>query len=67
MYFSKDLHPTLSAIFREELNKYGHIYMFNYLPRVPLEAIPINLIPGKTDEAKAMMHMILNNLDPKVA
>jgi urocanate hydratase len=25
------------------------------------------LIPGKTVEAKAMMLMILNNLDPKVA
>ena len=66
-YFSKDLHGKLSSIFREELNQYGHIYAFNYLPRAPLEAIPIELIPGKSIEAKAMMHMIMNNLDPRVA
>lgn len=41
--------------------------MFNYLPRVGLEALPINLLPGQTVEAKAMMHMILNNLDNRVA
>ena len=66
-YFTKDLHPSLSQIFRQELNDYGHIYMFNYLPRVPLEALPIDIIPGKTLEARAMTHMILNNLDPRVA
>jgi hypothetical protein len=41
--------------------------MFNYLPRVGLEALPIDLLPGQTTEAKAMMHMILNNLDNRVA
>ncbi len=41
--------------------------MFNYLPRVPLEALPYDLCPGTLPEAKAMIHMILNNLDPKVA
>ena len=67
MYFTKDLHSKLEPIFREELEKYGHIYMFNYLPRVGLEALPISLLPGQTNEAKAMMHMILNNLDNRVA
>ena len=66
-YFTKDLHGKLSQIFREELNQYGHIYAFNYLPREPLEALPLDLIPGKTAEARAMIHMILNNLDPRVA
>jgi len=66
-YFTKDLHGKLDKIFRKELHQYGHIYAFNYLPRIPLEALPLNLIPGKTVEARAMMHMILNNLDPRVA
>lgn len=67
MYFTKDLHKKLEPIFREELDKYGHIYMFNYLPRVGLEALPISLLPGQTIEAKSMIHMILNNLDNRVA
>lgn len=66
-YFSKDLHEQLAAIFREELNTYGHIYAFNYLPRVPLQAIPYNQIHGMSIEGRAMMHMIMNNLDPRVA
>jgi urocanate hydratase len=41
--------------------------MFNYLPRVPPEALPIDVIPGKTIEARSMIHMILNNLDQRVA
>ena len=67
IYFTKHLHNKLEPIFREELDKYGHIYMFNYLPRVGLEALPINLLPGQTIEAKSMIHMILNNLDNRVA
>ena len=67
IYFAKELHSKLDAIFREELKTYGHIYMFNYLPRVHPEALPYDMIPGQTMEARAMIHMILNNLDPKVA
>lgn len=66
-YFTNDLHAQLDPIFRKELEQYGHIYMFNYLPRVFPEALPFEMIPGKTIEARAMQHMILNNLDPKVA
>jgi urocanate hydratase len=66
-YFQKDLHPKLKQIFEKELEEYGHIYMFNYLPKFHLEAIPIDLLPGDNDTAKSMIHMILNNLDPKVA
>jgi urocanate hydratase len=66
-YFHKDLHTKLIPIFKSELEEYGHIYMFNYVPKVNLEAVPIELIPGKNDTSKSMIHMILNNLDPKVA
>ena len=31
-YFKKDIHGELAPIFREELNKYGHIYAYNYMP-----------------------------------
>jgi len=66
-YFHKDLHSKLIPIFKKELEDYGHIYMFNYLPKVHLEAVPYNLIPSKSETANAIIHMILNNLDPKVA
>ena len=66
-YFVKGLHPKLGHIFREELHNFGHIYAFNYLPKVPLEALPYDLLPGQSMDAKAMQHMILNNLDPRVA
>ena len=66
-YFDKKLHEKLIPIFNKELEEYGHIYMYNYLPKVNLESIPFELIPGKSHTAKSMMHMILNNLDPKVA
>jgi urocanate hydratase len=61
------LHPKLEKVFREELEQYGHIYMYHYMPKVNLEAIPFETIPGKMTEARAMIHMILNNLDPRVA
>lgn len=66
-YFVKDLHPQLTKIFQAEMEQYGHIYMFNYMPKTDLEAIPFAEIPGQTVEARAMIHMILNNLDPRVA
>jgi len=66
-YFDKKIHQKLAQIFKKELEEFGHIYMFNYLPNVDLEAVPLHYLPGKCDKAKSMMHMILNNLDPKVA
>lgn len=66
-YFQKDLHLKLKHIFTQELEQYGHIYMFNYVPKVNLESVPLHMLPGNNDNAKSMMHMILNNLDPKVA
>ena len=66
-YFTQDLHDKLEPVFRAELEKYGHIYMFNYIPRVHLEALPISMIPGRCVDGRAMMHMIMNNLDVKVA
>jgi urocanate hydratase len=66
-YFHKDLHAKLRPICRHELDTYGHIYFYHLLPQKHLWAIPFDCIPGNTLEARAMTHMILNNLDPAVA
>lgn len=66
-YLHPSLHETAAPIFKAELENYGHIYGFNFLPATHLKAIPFHQIPAKTTDARAMMHMILNNLDPAVA
>jgi hypothetical protein len=66
-YFAKDLHGALRPVCEHELDTYGHIYFYHLLPPEHIWAIPYNDIPGKTQEARAMTHMILNNLNPDVA
>lgn len=66
-YFAKDLHVSLRPVCEHELDTYGHIYFYHLLPREHIWAIPYDDIPGNTQDAKAMTHMILNNLNPDVA
>lgn len=66
-YFPAVLHDQLAAEFAEELEDFGHIYMYRYLPSFPLRAYPLDDIQAKTREGASIIHMILNNLDPKVA
>ncbi len=66
-YFNKKHHATLLPEFREELEKYGRIYMYRFKPDYDLYARPINEYPGKSTQAKGIMLMIQNNLDPEVA
>jgi len=66
-YFPREHHATLAPEFGQELKEFGHIYMYRFLPTVPLRAYPIDQIPAKTKHGAAIIHMILNNLDPKVA
>ncbi|MFM7667141.1 MAG: urocanate hydratase [Bacteroidota bacterium] len=66
-YFPKDQHEELAADFLEELNKYGRIYMYRYRPEYKMYARPISEYPGKSEQAKAIMLMIQNNLDYAVA
>ena len=66
-YFPKDQHTELAADFLEELNKYGRIYMYRYRPEYKMYARPISEYPGKSEQAKAIMLMIQNNLDFAVA
>ncbi|CAJ0587344.1 unnamed protein product, partial [Mesorhabditis spiculigera] len=60
-------HVLLSKEFAEELETYGHIYAFRFMPDFPLKAPPLHEIPAKCKQAGSIILMILNNLDPEVA
>ena len=66
-YFPKSLHAQLAPEFAEELRQYGRIYMYRYRPAYPMYARPIDEYPHKSRQAAAIMMMIQNNLDPRVA
>lgn len=66
-YFDKKHHPILAKEFAEELKEYGRIYMYRFRPDYQFYARPINEYPGKSVQAKAIMHMVQNNLDEAVA
>ncbi|AWM14253.1 urocanate hydratase [Flavobacterium sediminis] len=66
-YFEPQHHATLIPEFKEELEKYGRIYMYRLRPDYEMKARNINEYPGKCTQAKAIMLMIQNNLDYAVA
>ncbi|MBP1223557.1 urocanate hydratase [Flavobacterium sp. 1355] len=66
-YFEPQHHAELITEFSEELEKYGRIYMYRFRPDYRMYARPIDEYPGKSLQAKAIMHMIQNNLDYAVA
>lgn len=66
-YFDPKHHKTLLPEFKEELEKYGRIYMYRFRPDYKMYARPIDEYPGKSLQAKAIMLMIQNNLDYAVA
>ena len=66
-YFPKKWHKTLAPEFADELAQYGRIYMYRFRPTYPMYARPIEEYPAKCRQAAAIMLMIQNNLDPKVA
>ncbi len=66
-YFPEEWHPELATEFLEELKAYGRIYMFRFMPKEAMYARDIAEYPGKSEQAKSIMLMIQNNLDPKVA
>ena len=66
-YFSEELHPALAAEFAAELRDYGRIYMYRYRPSNEILARPIDEYPARCPQAAAIMAMIQNNLDPRVA
>ncbi len=66
-YFPKEQHAVLAPEFAEELKRYGRIYMYRFRPRYAMHARPINEYPHRSLQAAAIMLMIQNNLDPRVA
>ncbi|TXF78917.1 urocanate hydratase [Chryseobacterium sp.] len=66
-YFEPKFHAELLPEFREELEKYGRIYMYRFRPDYEIKARSISEYPGKSEQAKAIMLMIQNNLDYAVA
>jgi|TARA_R100000479_G_scaffold31436_4_gene12731 urocanate hydratase len=66
-YFDKKHHATLLPEFKAELEEYGRIYMYRFRPDYKIYARPIDEYPGKSQQAKAIMLMIQNNLDYAVA
>ncbi|WP_343329186.1 urocanate hydratase [Polaribacter staleyi] len=66
-YFPKEWHQELAIEFAEELKNYGRIYMYRFKPNYKIHARSIEEYPAKSTQAAAIMLMIQNNLDPKVA
>ncbi len=66
-YFEPQHHAELIQEFAEELEKYGRIYMYRLRPDYKMYARPVSEYPGKSEQAKAIMLMIQNNLDYAVA
>ena len=66
-YFPERHHAVLAAEFAEELHRYGRIYMYRFRPSYEMYARPIDEYPARSRQAAAIMAMIQNNLDPRVA
>ena len=66
-YFPKAWHAELSVEFAQELKDFGRIYMYRFKPSYKMYARDIAEYPGKSLQARAIMVMMQNNLDPAVA
>ncbi len=66
-YFPPEQHATLAPEFLNELHTYGRIYMYRYRPDYEMYARPIEEYPARSRQAAAIMLMIQNNLDKRVA
>ena len=66
-YFPARHHAVLAPEFAEELRLYGRIYMYRFRPAYEMYARPISEYPARSTQAAAIMAMIQNNLDPRVA
>jgi urocanate hydratase len=66
-YFPEEWHKDLAIEFANELETYGRIYMYRFKPDYQIFARSISEYPSKSITAAAIMLMIQNNLDPKVA
>ncbi len=66
-YFTPEQQAEVAEEFAQELEQYGRIYMHRLRPDGSMYARPIDEYPNRSSQAAAIMLMIQNNLDPKVA
>ena len=66
-YFEPKHHKTLLPEFKNELERYGRIYMYRFRPDYKMFARTIDDYPARSKQAAAIMLMIQNNLDYAVA
>jgi urocanate hydratase len=67
-YFDPSHHSVLAQEFAAELDAFGHIYIYRLRPvAYTMQAYPIDAYPCRSKHAAAMMLMIMNNLDSRVA
>ena len=66
-YVPAKFHAELAPEFAQELKDYGRIYMYRFRPSYDMYARPIDEYPCRSRQAAAIMAMIQNNLDPRVA
>ena len=66
-YFPAKLHAELAPEFAKGLRDYGRIYMYRFRPTYEMYARPVSDYPARCPQAAAIMMMIQNNLDPRVA
>jgi len=66
-YFPEKHHKELAKEFARELHDYGRIYMYRFRPDYEMKARSIDDYPAKSRQAAAIMMMIQNNLDRRVA
>lgn len=66
-YFPAKFHAELAPEFAKELKDHGRIYMYRFRPSYDMYARPIDEYPCRSRQAAAIMAMIQNNLDPRVA
>src|SRR2546428_7752602 len=54
-YFPEHWHKELAAEFLEELEKFGRIYMYRFMPDYPMYARPVYEYPFKSLHAACIM------------
>jgi urocanate hydratase len=66
-YFPVEWHLELGIEFLKELDTYGRIYMYRFMPEYEMHSRPITTYGANCNQAAGIMLMIQNNLDPLVA
>lgn len=66
-YFHPRHHAELAPEFFQELQEFGRIYMYRFIPDYKMFARAMDEYPHQSVQAAAIMLMIQNNLDPAVA